>query len=347
VARDGEGEGDERATDAEWALEALFDLAQVGMFRSKVDGSGFLDVNRKVCELLEGTREQVLGLAASDVWTNLEAREAMKKALLEEGVAEVEAQVTTLRGNVKTLRGTFILHREAGFVEGTVVDVTARHLAEERLRASLREKEVLLREIHHRVKNNLQIVSSLLYLQSTRIEDARLRDVLRDSQNRVMSMALLHQQLYESYDLSEIPFASYVTDLARTLYHAHGVSTDRVGLVVRGADVVLTLDVAVPCGLVLNELLSNALKHAYPGDVRGTISVEIERDGDGYRMRVSDDGVGLPEDFVERAKTSLGTKLVERLVAQLGGTLSRTTSSAGTSFEVRFPAERDVSGALS
>jgi PAS domain S-box-containing protein len=217
-------------------------------------------------------------------------------------------------------------------------DITERRLADERLRASLREKEVLLREIHHRVKNNLQIVSSLLYLQASKTEDPRVSHSFRESRNRIASMTLVHEMLYQSADLSSIPFASYVRDLGRSMYRSYGLEKAQIGFVVDVDDLMLPIDVAIPSGLLLTEILSNAMKHAFPGSRSGTIRVTLRgAEGERVHLQVSDDGVGLPDDFEIRRNGSLGSKLIERLIEQLDGTMSRSSSSAGTRYEMTFP----------
>jgi len=245
--------------------------------------------------------------------------------------------------------GTSLLYRLFAFairdasgepyrIAGFGVNVTARLSAEEKVRASLREKEILLKEIHHRVKNNLQIISSLLRLQATKVDEPRLSALLMESQSRVTSMALVHEMLYQSADLSRIPFASYARALGTSLISAFGVTAERVRLAVEAGDIALGVDVAVPCGLLLNEILSNSLKHAFPDDRRGTVAVVLELGADQqYHLRASDDGVGLPPDFEARQRPALGTKLIDLLADQLGGSVQRTSSKRGTRYEIAWP----------
>ncbi|MFA6112069.1 MAG: histidine kinase dimerization/phosphoacceptor domain -containing protein, partial [Candidatus Latescibacterota bacterium] len=216
-------------------------------------------------------------------------------------------------------------------------EMAERRRAEEQLRASLHEKEVLLKEIHHRVKNNLQIVSSLLNLQAGTIEDARTVAKLMDSRSRIESMALVHEKLYQSDTLDRIVFGDYLRALAAHVHGSYGEVGQRVRLRVEASPLVVDVDVAVPCGLVLNELLTNCLKYAFPDGRQGEILVELQAlDDDRVRLRVSDDGVGLPAGLEIAQTHSLGMQLVGDLTTQLRGTLSLCREQ-GTAFEIVFP----------
>ncbi len=199
-------------------------------------------------------------------------------------------------------------------------DITDRKETEEKIRSSLREKEVLLKEIHHRVKNNLQVVSSLLNLQSRSISDEQARRFFKESQHRVHSMALIHEQLYESGDLSRIDFPTYIGQLVAYLFRAYGVSTSRVRMKTRIEDLRFEVDMAVPCGLIVNELVSNSLKYAFPDGRQGEIHIDFKK-GPGERatMVVGDDGIGFPPGVSLLNTRTLGLRLVRSLAQQLGG----------------------------
>lgn len=221
-------------------------------------------------------------------------------------------------------------------------DITERKLAEERLLSSLREKEVLLKELHHRVRNNLQVVSSLLYLQSQRAETSASRGILQDSLNRVQSMALVHEKLYGSEDLARIDVGEYVRSLMDSLMESYGAGAQGVDTRAGVDEVMLSVDLAIPCGLLLNELLSNSLKHAFPGGQGGHIAVEFRTDGDGhYILQVEDDGVGLPHGLDVWKPETLGLQLVNMMVEQLCGTM-QVDSREGTLFQISFPASGDI-----
>ena len=221
-------------------------------------------------------------------------------------------------------------HFVAAFLE-----ITKRKEAEELLNQSLREKESLLKEIHHRVKNNLQIVSSLLRLQAGRIDNPIAKTALQDMQHRIHSMALIHEHLYRSENLASVDLADYLKSLCQQLFRALGVTPGGIQLDLALALVRVEIEQAIPCGLLVNELVSNAFKHAFPHGRRGVLRVELEAlaDGPGWRLRVADNGVGLPPDFDLTNLTSLGLKLVSDLTHQLGGRLE-VGRGPGAVFEV-------------
>lgn len=221
-----------------------------------------------------------------------------------------------------------------GFI-GVTRDVSAQKAAEESLRASLAEKELLLKEIHHRVKNNMQIIHSLLNLQAAQVEDAAFLGMIRDSQRRIRSMALVHEHLYRSPDLSRIDFRDYLRTLIAGLVKSMLVES-RVRIVTEIGDVGLDIHTAIPCGLLVSELVSNAFKHAFPGGREGEVAIRLARLPDGkLRLSVADDGVGLPAGFDPNRTASLGMQLVVLLCEQLGGALE-IRRGRGTEFRVVF-----------
>jgi PAS domain S-box-containing protein len=217
-------------------------------------------------------------------------------------------------------------------------DVTERMLAEEKIRTSLREKEALLKEIHHRVKNNLQVVSSLLGLQSRAATDDKTRKMFQESQNRIHSMALLHESLYQSSNLSKIDFPEYIRQLAAHLFHSYGVPPERIHLRTDLDKLYLNLDAAVPCGLIVNELISNSLKYAFPDGRQGEVRIELHEHEDRMaRLIVADDGIGLRGDIDWVTARTLGLRLVRTLAEQLGARIE-LKSNAGTEVQLTFPA---------
>jgi PAS domain S-box-containing protein len=256
-----------------------------------------------------------------------------------------EYRILTKDGGVRWVDDRTVIERDAegriAHYQGILIDITDRMLAKAELQASLREKEVLLREVHHRVKNNMQIISSLLRLQSRQLRSPEAQDVLRESQNRVRSMALVHELLYQSDDLARVNVRPYFKALAHGLYRAYGADAGRIALTLEVDEIFVGMDVAIPCGLVVGELLSNALKHAFPSGRAGGVRLVARRYGESeLEISVKDDGVGMdPEQF--RASTeSLGLRLVRMLAEdQMRGTI-QIFRREGTEYRLRFPQEK-------
>ncbi len=222
---------------------------------------------------------------------------------------------------------------EYGNVAGVVafvVDITHQVEAEEQIKASLKEKEILLQEIHHRVKNNMQVVASLLNLQKNRIDDEESKAAFEESRDRIISMGLVHELLYQSESLSNINLGEYVKKLAENLL---GIGGGNLKLDIE--TISIGIDQAVPCGLVINELISNSLKHAFPDEGFGTIQIMGRLLREEIELEITDDGHGIPEDL-ENTNT-LGLMLVKGLVeSQLHGTWDISSSNAGTKHTIRF-----------
>jgi PAS domain S-box-containing protein len=213
----------------------------------------------------------------------------------------------------------------------------ARQQAEEQIRTALNEKEVLLKEIHHRVKNNLQVVSSLLSLQASKLVDDQQREPFQVSQDRLQAMLLIHEQLYRSENLREISFGEFIERQAHELWRAYGVDSERVILDIRADGVRLEIDKAIPCGLIVTELLTNALKYAFPSEKAGKIIIQLLAAQDArVALTISDNGVGLPDSFDIRHVNSLGMRLVCALTDQLEGSI-KLTREGGTEFMIQFP----------
>ena len=211
----------------------------------------------------------------------------------------------------------------------------ARKEAEKTIKTSLREKELLLQEVHHRVNNNLQIICSLLHMQSVAVNDAALTSALQESQKRIQSMATIHRMLYDSGSLKDIDFAEYTQRLSAEVSNSYGIDPARVRLTFELEPVRFGIDRAIPCGLVLNELLSNAFKYAFPNGRSGEVTVSLQQQGHCIRLAVDDTGVGLPEDGAPGKRGSLGLSIVDILTRQLGGSME-ITSEHGAHFVLRF-----------
>ncbi|MFN7715312.1 MAG: PAS domain S-box protein [Pseudanabaenaceae cyanobacterium] len=226
--------------------------------------------------------------------------------------------------------------RKTQVLQGIALDISDSKFFEEKLKSSLQEKEVILKEIHHRVKNNLYIISSLLKLQSNISKEPHIVECFRESQNRIQSMALIHEKLYQSSDLVGINFADYTKKLVLDIFRSHGVSVRRISLDLQITDIFLDIDTAIPCGLILNELTSNVLKYAFPPNQSGIISISFICIDDRYTLKFTDNGVGMTQNGNIEHNTSLGLRLVLNLTKQLNGNLTITTER-GTSFSITFP----------
>ena len=214
-------------------------------------------------------------------------------------------------------------------------DITLRLKMEEEIQRSLEEKEMLLKEIHHRVKNNLMIISSLLNLQSRYIKDKEALGIFKESQSRANSMALIHEKLYRSTDLKRINFGEYIRTLANDLFRTYTDGSGRIDLNINVEDVMMDINTSIPLGLILNELVSNALKHGFPGEMSGDINVDFRSIGEEYQLKVGDTGISFPDDLDYRNTDSLGLQLVNNLTSQISGQIELDTSN-GTEFTIKF-----------
>ncbi|MBN2460931.1 MAG: PAS domain S-box protein [Candidatus Cloacimonetes bacterium] len=222
----------------------------------------------------------------------------------------------------------------------SLLDITAHKVAEEKIRNSLAEKEVLLKEIHHRVKNNLQIIASLLNMQINYITDASAREYLAESLNRVKSMAFIHENLYQSKNFKDIDFSHYINLLLNQLFITYGISHKRIKLHVEIEKIFLNINLAIPLGLIINELVTNSLKYAFPEKRTGMIRVKLNKVRDKYILQVEDDGIGLPEEWKIQTTKSLGLQLVKTLIRQINGNI-QSAGKKGTCFRIDFPGSID------
>jgi len=220
-------------------------------------------------------------------------------------------------------------------VYGTVQDVTERTKVEEKLKKSLTEKEVLIKEIHHRVKNNLMVISSLLNLQSQYIKDEEALDIFRESQNRARSMALIHERLYQSPDLKRIDFGDYIQTLSNDLFHSCITDFSRVKLNINVENLMVDINTTVPLGLIVNELVTNSMKHGLAGKAEGEINIGFHKKGDEFVLVVEDTGVGFPDDVDFRNTSTLGLQLVNNLTTQINGKIELNRDN-GTKFTITF-----------
>ncbi len=351
-----------------WAIfgQRLFDLVPVAretLIQVMPDGAVVLDGEGKVVEINPAARH-ILGLpgdvTAPDIGHAGERWPALARCFGSTTDAEEEVMIAGPAGAAWLEARASILHDAGGRLASRLVmlrdiskrkraeedlkssnaalkrEMAEKDLAREELKLSLQEKEMLLKEIHHRVKNNLQIVSSLLSLQTTNLDRSDPSAALRDSQSRIRSMALIHEKLYMSHNLGHVDFAEYARSLAANLARSYA-SGAAVKMSTDMEKVLLDIDKAVPCGLIVNELVSNALKYAFRDGRTGEITISLVRDSGSYVLTVGDNGAGLPPGLDFRNTPSLGLQLVNTLVGQLEGAIE-LLPGAGTTFRIMFGA---------
>lgn len=301
-----------------------------------LDGADrLIDMNPAARRLL-GTDLRALGAPAGDVLPGWAEIERLRRA---SGPARIEVRVGPDAAPRYLEFGVspFAVRRPGH--EGTVIilhDVTDRKKADLAVRAALHEKELLLRELHHRVKNNLQVIMSLLNMQKLDLRRRTLKDILKDTQDRILSMALVHEKLLASKDMARVDFRDYVRSLMARLMHAHRARADRIKFRLDAEPVDLDINTAIPAGLLILELASNALKHAFPKRRPGTIRIRLAaRPGGTTEIAVKDDGVGFPAGLDFRKAPTLGLQIVQMLVQQLDGTIE-LRRGRGTEFRVAF-----------
>jgi len=219
-------------------------------------------------------------------------------------------------------------------------DVTEQMRAEDELKRLLQEKDILLAEVHHRVKNNMQVIISLLGLQASEIEDEKLRAVYEESRNRIKSMTLVHEQLYRSNEYARIGIGTYIDHLATTLFNSYQIEPDRIQMHIAAEDVYIDLERAIPCGLLLNELITNSLKYAFPNNANGHIWIKLHPENGNIILIYRDNGIGLPADLNLENLQSLGLQLVRLLsVHDLHGSVElKNRHEKGVNYLIKFPA---------
>jgi PAS domain S-box-containing protein len=301
----------------------------------------FVLVNEALCALVGRSRQEVIGKLDADLLNMDEAKVflAGDDQVLSTGEENLaEECLTDVHGHTRvivTKKGLFVDSRGERFIVGVIRDVSEEKRKEARLRDSLQEKEVLLKEVHHRVKNNLQIISSLLFLQQEGIEDPAIQGMFEESRHRIASMALVHEELYRSGDLGRVDVKEYLERLAPKVV-ASLRGQKRLELALELSPCRLPLDKVIPFGLIVNELLTNAVKHGFVDREAGLIRVAVDMEDALVRLAVEDDGVGLPVGFHPDAVRSLGMQLVVQLTRQLRGALT-FGSGATTVFRISFP----------
>jgi PAS domain S-box-containing protein len=307
-----------------------------------LDGT-ILDANNITTDMTGLIKEQLVGkniLDLSILYDEDIPFYSVKKGKLLEGkhVEPFESRFLDKNGNIHWVIVHITSVMKDDFLSSILIiasDITKRKIAENNIKSSLSEKKILLQEIHHRVKNNMQIISSLLNLQIQYVDEEEARNVLKESQNRVKSMAMIHEKLYQSNDLTRINFVDYIESLISNLFYSYNVRTSIIKSILLIDDVSLNIETAVPCGLIISEIVSNSLKYAFPNLKGGNIVVSLKAKEDEYELIVKDNGIGLPDEIDLNNLESLGLRLVKSLSDQIDGKL-KINRENGTEFNIKF-----------
>jgi len=308
------------------------------------DKSNIKNVNQAACSIFGYDRKELIGKSIDIIFPADEMLLLLERL---SGKVSSKAYITNIKSNFKAKNGNYIpvflslslIKSDSNEILGVVCvgsDITDIKEAEDKLKSSLREKELLLQEVHHRVKNNLQIISSLLNLQSGYIKDEEDLEIFKESQSRVKSMAFIHEQLYKSSDFTKINFANYIHNLLSYLSFSHDLDPNKIKIDLNVEDAFLDINTAIPCGLIINELVTNSIKYAFPDGGSGTIGVDLySKYEDEYVLIVDDDGIGISEDIDFQNTDTLGLQLVNNLTKQLEGSIDLNREN-GTKIKIVF-----------
>jgi len=331
--------------DAQIHYRRLFETVQDGILILKGETGNIIDANQFSINMLGYSHEDLLCMK---LWELCIVEEATKiKAVFSNIQKEGDVKFERLHFKTKSGRfidveliGDFNIFDHTKVIKCGIHDITMGKEAHEQTRASLREKDILLQEIHHRVKNNMQIISSLLKLQSKYIKEKKYRVLFEESQNMIRSMSLIHEKLYNSRDLSRIDFKDYINDLVNNLFRSYDVNGSAIRSRINIEDISPGMDMAIPCGLIINELVTNSLKYAFPDGRKGEINIDFRQNNSNmYELFVGDNGVGISNDLDINNTDSLGLRLVTMLVNdQLEGDIDLMRNN-GTKFIIKFKGE--------
>jgi len=298
------------------------------------------DVNNAVVDRIDSTKDKLVGKHFAEL-----------KLLKDEMILHKQKFSSFLRGNhsgcyefqaVSTKEKQWLeinmfpitKNKEFKNVIVSLKDITKMKKSQITVETALREKEILLRELHHRVKNNMQIIASLLNLQSQYVKEEESKHILRESQGRVHSMAMIHEKIYQSH-LSDVNLKEYIENMVSDIFYLYRIKNGTINFALDVSEVHINIDTAIPCGLIINELVTNSLKYAFPNGEKGNITITFTSKCDELILKIADDGIGLPENIKPETTETLGLKLVQNLINQLNGTL-KLVRGPGTKFIITF-----------
>lgn len=338
---------DESNSFLQHQLKAIFDNSQDALFLVEAETKKIIKANPRAIEIFEmDSEEDFFNIAGHNLHRHkmpAAQYDQMTEALSTRGIYESEILYITKTGKDfwGALSISMITIHGAKYQSVRVTNIHDQKLVRETTRAALQEKEVLLAEVHHRVKNNMAVISSLIGLQANFTDDAHAKKLFEESRNRIHSMALIHEKLYKHESLSKIEFGLYIHDLVAHIERSHNFIDTRIVFSVLCTDVFLDIKSAVPCGLILNELVTNACKHAFKGKKEGKIRIDCIHTDTRILLQVSDNGIGFNAEEQNKASKGLGLTLINGLVEQLNGELS-ISSAGGTRYSILFEAETSL-----
>ncbi len=333
---------EKKLKESEEKFRSITEKSLVGVYLIQ-DGK-FRYVNPKFAEIFGYSVDEMIDKIGPKELTYAEDWHIAEENIKKREGGEEESINYTFRGITKEKKivhievfGTRTRYNEKPAIIGTLHDITKRITAEEKLKTSLQEKETLLKEIHHRVKNNMQVISSLIELQSSFIMEKTGIDHFKETTGRIKSMALIHEKLYHWDNLSEIDFKEYIKTLSSEISRSYTHPSCEIDIIVNIKDISLNMEKAIPCGLIINELITNSYKHAFHDQQKCTVQIDLTRDKKGnYHLKVSDNGIGLPKDIDLSDENRLGFQLVKALTEQLKGRIE-IIKEKGTAFKITFP----------
>lgn len=325
---------------AEFSLDTIFSISKSGEI---------LYVSKSAKELFGFEPEEIIGTSFTKYVPKKELKNfwnALKDVFLSKKIRGFQILLINHKGDSIPVEITGQLVKKNGKLvgQGTIRDITVRKRAEEQIKKDLEEKEILLKEVHHRAKNNMQIISSMMKLQYRVLEDPKLKGFLKDTQNRIRTMSVIHELLYSSNDLANIRLKKYINILTNHLFSSMSLDPSKIKIKINMKNLLLNVNLAIPCGLIINELVSNSLKHAFPNDRTGIITISMQKETNlistdkkeiFYHLIVSDNGIGLPKDIDLENNNFIGLFLIKILTKQLKGNL-KLRNDNGTSVEITF-----------
>lgn len=332
-------ESEQRLIESENRYRKIFESANDGIIIHDTKGK-IIDVNQNMFERLGYTKEEMLNMSLGDLVTPEYSKKIRKrvKQLEEEGVAIFDSADRRKDGTMMPVEvsARIIVHNGQKVILSIVRDATERKMVENLILASLKEKEVFLTEIQSRVKDNLQIISSMLSIQSTGIKDKKIKAMFNESQDRIKSMLFIHDRLYRSKNLSRIDFSDFIRSLTNNLFSMQGAKILSIRLKREVENIYLDIQKAIPCGMIIHELVSNSLKHGFPDDREGEVAVRMKINRKGkYELIIKDDGIGFSEKIDIHMTHTIGMQLINRLVKQIDGEIE-LFGKEGTTFTVTF-----------